>query len=93
MKKLTAKEIADDVQQTFEGISCSYRQILEDRIIDYAKNSEEGYKEALLKIHDIITNVAEQDINNFDERLAKDQDIALTKVFEILGNLIITSHF
>lgn len=35
--KLTAKEIADDVQQTFEGVSCSYRQILEDRIIEYAR--------------------------------------------------------
>ena len=29
---ITAKEIADDVQQTFDGISNSYRKLLEDRI-------------------------------------------------------------
>ena len=33
----TAKEIADDVQQTFDDVTCSYRQVLEDRIIDYTK--------------------------------------------------------
>lgn len=35
--ELTAKEIADDVQQTFDDVTCSYRQILEDRIINYGK--------------------------------------------------------
>ncbi len=35
--KITAEEIADDVQQTFEGIPNSYRQILEDRIINHAR--------------------------------------------------------
>ncbi len=31
-KTITAKEIADDVQQTFDNVSNSYRQVLEDRI-------------------------------------------------------------
>lgn len=30
--KITAKEIADDVQQTFDNVDNSYRQLLEDRI-------------------------------------------------------------
>lgn len=32
--KLTAKEIADDVQQTFDNVSGRYRLILENRIRD-----------------------------------------------------------
>lgn len=43
-KTITAKEIADDVQQTFDDVSASYRTILEKRIEDFGKQCySEGY--------------------------------------------------
>ncbi len=40
----TSKEIADDVQQTFDNVSNSYRNTLENRIEQYA--SQESEREA-----------------------------------------------
>ena len=48
--KLTAKEIADDVQQTYDNIPCSYRQILEDRITEYTKQESAELLKALIEI-------------------------------------------
>ena len=36
IKNMKAKDIADDVQQTYENVSNEYRQILEDRIVEYS---------------------------------------------------------
>jgi hypothetical protein len=45
MDKLTAKEIADDVQQTFENVTNEYRNLLEQRIIAYAHSFIETRKD------------------------------------------------
>ena len=49
----TAKQIADDVQQTFEEVSNSYRGLLEKRIIDYgnarAQELFKAEKERIMK--------------------------------------------
>ena len=42
---MTAKEIADDVQQTFEQVSNSYRKLLEERIIKFAQMEAKPIKQ------------------------------------------------
>lgn len=49
---------------------------------------EEEYKEALLKIRDIISRIEEQDFNNIDESIAKNQDTALINAYEILKEIL-----
>lgn len=44
MRNLKAKDIADDVQQTFDNVSSSYRKTLENRIIKYGNDRIRTFK-------------------------------------------------
>ena len=51
-KKLTAKEIADDVQQTFDTVTNEYRALLEQRIEEYANQFKRKIKPTIeLSVH------------------------------------------
>lgn len=75
--ELTAKEIADDVQQTFDNVTCSYRQILENRIIKLIDNSK---KELLTDFLDFLLKKGYCDTDVYCEPpTAIDQYLILNK--------------
>lgn len=45
---------------------------------------EEKYKEALIEIQILISGIIAQDFDNFDLELAKEQDDALVKIWNIV---------
>ena len=77
MQELTAKEIADDVQQTFNNVSNKYRQILEGRIKEYSKTKVikvmEAFKRAMKNTITLIAkDKSELEIDKMTDEIDKE---------------------
>ena len=67
---LDAKEIADDVQQTFDNVSNEYRQMLEDRINEYCASMVIKYEKTTNFISKGIVEIFGSFNNKYQNKIA-----------------------
>ena len=84
--ELTAKEIAEDVQQTFDGVSTKYIKILEERIKNYEKQYASDNKELTPDIKQAFEYCYK--MSNQALELYKEQPYVLKSINEELYTLI-----